>query len=160
MMQATAALQAAVANPAMRRRQIEMRRGGGGDGQYSPGNYGFLDNPTLGNGANALRDAIAMESPNACFKQSGVDTKPGFVASVRDAVNVRFDLYEHSMSSAKNDPNLRPAMNVRKGYLQATGSGLQRSAVHHQQSVRLRPWVCRGITAFQQHLPLHGRPYG
>ena len=89
--QATAALQAAVANPAMRRRQIEMRRGGGGDGQYSPGNYGFLDNPTLGNGANALRDAIAMESPTACFKQNGVDTKPGFIASVRDAVNVRFD---------------------------------------------------------------------
>jgi Flp pilus assembly protein TadG len=120
--QATAELQAAVADPAKRRRQIEMRRGGGGDGHYSPGNYGFLDNPTLGNGANALRDAIAMVSPTACFRQSGVDTKPGFVASVRDAVNVRFDIYEGPMSGSKNNSNFRPAMNVRKGYL-TSGKG-------------------------------------
>jgi hypothetical protein len=114
--EATAALQAAAANPAMRRRQIAMRAGGGGDGQYSPGNYGFLDSATLGNGANALRDAIAMESPNTCFRQNGVDTKPGFVASVRDAVNTRFDIYAHSMGNAVRDADFRPAMNVRKGY--------------------------------------------
>jgi hypothetical protein len=119
--QATAALQSAVASPAMRRRQIEMRRGGGGDGQYSPGNYGFLDNPTLGNGANALRDAMAMVSPTACFSQNGVDTKPGFVASVRAAVNVRFDIYEGPMNSSKNDANFRPAKNVRKGYFPNAG---------------------------------------
>jgi hypothetical protein len=106
-----------------------MRAGGGGDGQYSPGNYGFLDNPTLGNGANALRDAIAMESPSACFRQIGVDTQPGFIASVRDAVNVRFDIYRGPMSSAKNDPNMRPAMNVRKGYQQATGNACSGAAV-------------------------------
>ncbi len=160
--QATAALQDAVADPAMRRRQIEMRRGGGGDGQYSPGNYGFLDNPTLGNGANALRDAIAMESPSACFKQSGVDTKPGFVASVRDAVNVRFDLYEHSMSSAKNDPNMRPAMNVRKGYLQASGAACSAAPCHTNSviPVSLRPWVCRGIIAFASTCPYMGGRMG
>ena len=107
----------------MRRRQIAMRAGGGGDGHYSPGNYGFLDSATLGNGANALRDAIGMELPNTCFKQSGVDTQPGFIASVKDAVNTRFDIYADSMNSAKNDADFRPAMNVRKGYLPpATGN--------------------------------------
>ena len=118
--QATAALQAAVANPVTRRRLIAMRAGGGGDGHYSPGNYGFLDNPTLGNGANALRDAIGMVSPTACFRQNGVDTQPGFIASIRDAVNVRFDIYEGPMNGSKNDANFRPAMNVRKGYLPGT----------------------------------------
>ena len=144
--QATAALQAAVANPAMRRRQIAMRAGGGGDGQYSPGNYGFLDNPTLGNGANALRDAIGMESPSACFKQSGVDTKPGFVATVRDAVNVRFDVYEGPMSSAKNDPNFKPAMNVRKGYLQATGAACSGAPATEPQALGLPKDACFAST--------------
>jgi hypothetical protein len=93
-----------------------MRRGGGGDGQYSPGNYGFIDNPTMGSGANALRDAIAMVSSRACFTQNGVNTQPGFIASVRAAINVRFDIYEGALNSSKNDANFRPAMNVRKGY--------------------------------------------
>lgn len=114
---ATQALLSAVANPATKRRLIAMRQGGqgGGDNQFSPGNYGFLDSP-MGSGANALRDAIAMVSPPACFIQNGVDTKPGFIASVRAAVNVRFDDYSGPMNSSKNDPNFRPARNVRKGY--------------------------------------------
>jgi hypothetical protein len=77
----------------------------------------------LGNGANALRDAIGMVSPYACFRQNGVDTEPGFIASVRDAMNVRFDIYNASMSSVKNNANFRPARNVRKGYLASGGGG-------------------------------------
>jgi hypothetical protein len=120
--QATQALVDAVATPAIRRRQIEMRRGGGGGGQWSPGNYGFLDSAGA-SGANALRDAIAKVRPGTCFRQSGVNTQPGFVASVRDAVNVRFDMYDGSMNSVKNNADYRPAMNVRKGYLLAGGGG-------------------------------------
>jgi hypothetical protein len=37
-------------------------------------------------------------------------------------LNVRFDIYEGPLNSVKNNPNFRPAMNVRKGY-QVTGSG-------------------------------------
>jgi hypothetical protein len=39
------------------------------------------------------------------------------VASVREAFNVRFDIYEGSMIRRKNDSNYRPAQNVRKGYV-------------------------------------------
>jgi Flp pilus assembly protein TadG len=115
--QATQALLTAVGTPATKRRLIAMRQGGsgGGDNQFSPGNYGFLDSP-LGTGANALRDAIAMVSPQACFVQNGVDTQPGYIASVRAAVNVRFDIYEGPLNSSRNDVNFRPSMNVRKGY--------------------------------------------
>ena len=112
--QATEALFTAIGDLAMRRRLIQMRQGGGG-GSYTPGNYGFLVSPSIGNGASALRDAIAMVNPPACFGQSGVETETGFIASVRAAFNVRFDVYEGSMNGVRNDPNFRPAMNTRKG---------------------------------------------
>src|SRR5262245_33096930 len=60
--QATEALFNNVGTPAVRRRLIQMRQGGGG-GSYTPGNYGFLVSPTIGNGASALRDAVAMVNP-------------------------------------------------------------------------------------------------
>ena len=36
--------------------------------------------PPLGPGANALGEAIASETPSACFIQNGVYTKPGNTA--------------------------------------------------------------------------------
>ena len=119
--QATEALFNAIGSPAMRRRLIQMRQGGGG-GSYSPGNYGFLVSPSIGNGASALRDAIAMVNPPACFGQNGVETETGFIASVRAAFNVRFDVYEGSMNGVRNDPNFRPAMNTRKGWSYTGGN--------------------------------------
>src|SRR5262249_26008766 len=46
-------------NPALQRRQIKLQGANGGSSQYAPGNYGWLSNPTLGNGAAALRDGLA-----------------------------------------------------------------------------------------------------
>ncbi len=100
----------------LRRRLIDLRMQGGGGGQYSPGNYGFLEPVGSNPGANALRDMIGMSNPPACFSQNGVTLRPGFVATVRDAVNVRFDMYNGPMNSKKNDEQFRPAKNVRKGY--------------------------------------------
>ncbi len=120
----------AVNDSAMRRRQIELRKQGGTTAQNSAGNYGFMlppgmaDDPTLsGSGASALRQMIGRVSPPACFVQNGVELKTGFIASVQQAINVRFDLYEGAMNSEKGNEEFRPARNVRKGYSTSGGGG-------------------------------------
>ncbi len=102
---------------ALQRKQIELRQQGGGSSQAFAGNFGFLESPTSTNqGANGLREMFAGVNPPACFSGRGVLIKPGFKATVTDAVNVRFDIYDGPMNSNKNDSNYRPARNVRKGY--------------------------------------------
>jgi len=82
--------------------------------KYGPGNFGFLD---VGSGANDLREAIAVDVPQICLsKDSGVTTEPGNVASVRQGLNTRFDIYEGSYKRKKGDQSYRPALNVTKGY--------------------------------------------
>jgi hypothetical protein len=113
---ATAALQAATADPTIRRRLVRLHQYRGAN-EYEAGDYGFLESPTLGRGRDGLIAALAIARPTACFLQSGVSFRPGFVASVREAFNVRFDIYEGAMTANKNDANYRPAENVRKGYV-------------------------------------------
>src|SRR5262249_8823060 len=83
----------AVASATERRRQIKLQSGPGGTAQYFPGNYGWLDSPTIGSGATALRDALAQVRPNACFIQNGVSQKTGNIDNADDAINTRFDLW-------------------------------------------------------------------
>lgn len=111
----------AIKDPEFRRRQIKLRMKGGGSSQYAPGNYGFLHSPTGGQSAKELRELLGMTRPPACFVQNGVKLRPGVVGSARQGVNVRFDLYEGSMD--KNDPEYRPALNVRKGYKNCNQEG-------------------------------------
>jgi hypothetical protein len=113
---ATAALQVAAADPTIRRRLIRLHQYRGAN-EYAAGDYGFLESPTLGRGQDGLIDALATVRPTACFLQSAVNFRPGFVTSVREAFNVRFDIYEGALTVSKNDPNYRPAGNVRKGYV-------------------------------------------
>ena len=97
-----------------RRRLIELRPSGG-TGEF-PGSFGYLE-AHGGPGAAELRDSIARVNPGACFAQDdGVEIETGAVIGpVRQAINTRFDIYEGSFNSNKNDPNYRPALNVRKG---------------------------------------------
>ena len=98
-----------------RRRLVRFKTSGGGNSQYGPGNYGFLD--VGGGGASALRDAMAVDVPDICLSStSGVTTKPGNVASVHQGFNTRFDIYNGSFNSKKNDAAYAPAANVTKGY--------------------------------------------
>jgi len=113
---ATAALQAATADPTIRRRLIRLHQYRGAN-EYAAGDYGFLESPTLGRDDAALIDAIAKVRPTACFLQRSVNFRPGFVSSAREGFNVRFDIYEGAMAGNKNDLNYRPAENVRKGYV-------------------------------------------
>ena len=81
--------------------------------QWSAGNFGFLTVP-LGNGANALGDAIASGYPSSCLIQDTLTTQPGNISVSRDAFNVRFDVYNGSYS--KSNSNYFPAQDVRKNY--------------------------------------------
>jgi hypothetical protein len=113
---ATRALQVAMADPRSRSRLLRLHQYRG-DNQYAAGDYGFLDAATLARDDRSLIDALAIARPAACFLQSRVNIRPGSVASVREAFNVRFDIYEGQMLPNKNDSNYRPAENVRKGYV-------------------------------------------
>jgi Flp pilus assembly protein TadG len=118
--QATEALQHAAANPSDQARLIRLRQYGG-NAPYAAADYGFLSSPTLGSDEMSLIDSMAVVRPAACFLQRGVNFLPGLVPSVREGLNVRFDIYEGSMTEKYNDSNYRPAQNVRKGYVVASG---------------------------------------
>lgn len=111
----------AVVNSAThRRQQLKLQSGPGGESPYFPGNYGWLDSPSFGNGsngANVLRDALASISPPACFIQNGVSQRTGNVASADAAINTRFDIWEGPYNSQHTNASYRPAHNVRKGYI-------------------------------------------
>jgi putative Flp pilus-assembly TadE/G-like protein len=114
--QATQNLLAAIADPAILRRQIQMK----GDGSYGSGNFGYLN--ISANGANALMNAIGNVNSGQCFVQNSVDTQPGVISAANNAFNVRFDIYASNFSNSKNDPNYAPATSVRKGYVTTGGN--------------------------------------
>jgi Flp pilus assembly protein TadG len=114
--QATQALQAASANPSLQRPLILLRQNPG-DAPYRPGDYGFLETDSSSLDTGAVVESLASTHPTACYRQSRVKLRPGFIAGVRDGLNVRFDLYSGSMISDKNNPDYRPSFNVRKGYV-------------------------------------------
>jgi hypothetical protein len=126
--QATAALQLSAADPAARRRLIRMRQNGGATVQYGPGDYGFLDAPTLGSDANAITDSVAQVSPGACFRQNGVNIRGGLIITAGEGFDVRFDIYTGRMTSNKNNSDYHPAENVRKGYAGGGNAGASCSA--------------------------------
>src|SRR5262249_29798782 len=124
--EATEALQHAAANPPDQGRLIRLRQYDG-NAAYAAANYGFLSAPTLGSDDMSLIDSIAVFRPAACFLQRGVNFRPGLVRFVHEGFNVRFDIYEGAMSEKYNDSNYRPAQNVRKGYVVASGDKNQKA---------------------------------
>ena len=119
-LQATRALQLAAGNPSVQRRLIRMRQNDGASRGYAPGDYGFLQSPTLGNTAAELADSLAQVHRRACFRHNGVSLWRGRVTDVYTALNVRFDIYDGVMTNRRTDDNYRPAENVRKGYVGTT----------------------------------------
>ena len=77
-----------------------------------PGNFGFLRN--FDNGANALREALAIGDSGICYEADGVDLEPGAtVGPVQAGINAHFGIYQTSLPD--DDPLYRPAPNVRMG---------------------------------------------
>jgi Flp pilus assembly protein TadG len=111
-----------VADPnALAHRQMITLRRSPGDFN-SPGNYGFLQVPSLGGGlGGATRTALARVKPGTCLNASRADSQPGLGGgALADAFNVRFDIYQSAMNAHKNDADYAPAPNVRKGYTYTT----------------------------------------
>jgi len=111
--------------PGFKRRLIAMRDK---SNQPGSGNYGFLVPAEGHSGANNVSNALAVDRPPGCYNKSGVEVRPGYIASTAKAINVRFDMYESGMS--KSDHSLRPSPNVRKGFTGATCN--QQSATGEQ----------------------------
>ena len=120
---ATGALQAAAADPAIRRRLLRLHQFRGAN-EHAAGDYGFLAASSLAGDDRSLADALAVNRPAACFLQRGVNLRPGFVLAAREAFNVRFDIYEGEMVTKKTDSDYRPAENVRKGYVGGSCRGM------------------------------------
>jgi hypothetical protein len=115
--QASEALQVAASNSSSQRRLILLRQNGGNT-PYKPGEYGFLEPDTPGGDAGTAVESLGRVRPATCLRQRGVTMRPGLVTTaVNDAFNVRFDLFRGSMVGNRNNPDFRPALNVRKGYV-------------------------------------------
>lgn len=95
-----------------------------GSDTAAPGNFGFLSvtgaNDNSSSSAAAIRDIFAGSENPTCYDARTVTTKPGAATSIRQGINVRFDMYEGPYNSRAAD--FPPAANVRKGYV-ITGSG-------------------------------------
>jgi hypothetical protein len=82
-----------------------------------PGNFGLLDTEI------PLRTAFATGTSGTCFQQEAVTTKTGVtLGHVNAGLNVRFDVYSGSLKSFDSDSAYRPAVNVRKGAKDTSGS--------------------------------------
>ncbi len=104
-------------------RQILVRMPGAG-AQWAPGNFGLLDTPDDGQSAPALANMLAaVDGANQCFS-TRLNTRPGQVSSIRNALNTRFDIYDGPFfQNAQNDASYPPALNVTKGYLPGSPGG-------------------------------------
>ncbi len=81
------------------------------DEQDVPGNFGFLESG-LG-GASGLVKVLGYDDvPANCLGIGGVETKPGFNASVMDGLNTRFDIV--SSNDCPGGGPCSPSTNVRK----------------------------------------------
>lgn len=107
------AFQQHFANGDLYARAITMNMLNGSNAAAGPGNFGFL--AVSGSGANVLRDALATNSPGACYSRHDLTTEPGQqTGPVEQGINVRFDIYAGTMNSYRDKPAYRPARNVRK----------------------------------------------
>ena len=97
----------------------------GGIDSWAPGDMGLLDPPqydwdTKSNtGAKQVAEEIAKSAPPQCFG-SPVTIRPGQVDAMRNAVNVRFDIYQNPFfgsGKARKNSEFRPARNVTKGMI-------------------------------------------
>jgi hypothetical protein len=112
-----------IALPATQQQQVRLDPTKSG-----PGQFGYLIPPDGCNGASCLENWIAKAKPTTCYQKVGVDLNTGFKASVANAFNVRFDIWNGNLNKDKNDAAYAPALNVRKGFT-ATG-GNWCNAVH------------------------------
>lgn len=98
-------------------RQIELHNNNSVTATAGPGNFGFLE--TLGKGADALAEALALGKPGVCYKQDDLTTEPGEMrGKVEHGTNTRFGLYGADYKNVDGNWRYRPASNVRMAQTQ------------------------------------------
>lgn len=112
--------------------QIELRSGGQGSA-WGPGNFGFLDPASLDvdedgacatlSGANLYRCLVGAErSITKCIRtDAGIETLTGQRQGLVRAFNTRFDIFQGSMQSERNNADYRPAPNTIQGTIPRGG---------------------------------------
>jgi Flp pilus assembly protein TadG len=106
-------------------KQVKLTQGGGGNGQWGPGNYGLL-NPINCQGSTSCLAQQLASTPSGAACISSVTTQPGNVTPVNAAINTRFDIW---FPPGFKDPtsvpaSQLPARDVVKGLVpQTLGSG-------------------------------------
>ena len=120
--QATQALIAADQNPAGDSRLIRLARSQSKNGDFSAGDFGYL-NPATGflpqsacgpGGNSGIPQALAATQVQACFRLSGVHLVPSDDPPAMDGLNTRFDIYANGFGTCRIYP---PDLNVRKGFM-------------------------------------------
>jgi Flp pilus assembly protein TadG len=111
--QATAALNSAIENPSILRRQFKLNRKGIG-----PGHFGWLNTPDGCDDATCMARNVAGAT-GACYSDAGVSLAVTNTNAVEPYLDTRFDIYNQDPPAARTNANA-PAVNVRKGYLPGT----------------------------------------
>jgi Flp pilus assembly protein TadG len=94
--------------------QVRAKMDGSG-ASWGPGIFGVLD-AIDGEGADAVRDAMARVDPNTRCVSARVDVKPGEnTGPVYQGLNIRFDMFNPPLHQLKGNPQYTPAPNVTKG---------------------------------------------
>jgi hypothetical protein len=93
------------------------KHSGGNNAFYGPGNFGFLTTPDDSRRLQDIAEMLAVTNPRACYADDGINTKPGNMPPLNDAMNVRFDMFGNgNVSGYTLNPAINPpAPNVRKG---------------------------------------------
>jgi len=87
---------------------------------WRPGDFGLLEART-GPGARHYREEVARTVPEGCYG-STANIRPGEMNSLGQGLNVRFDMFDASFNSQKNNPIYKPAGNVTKGAVRSGGN--------------------------------------
>ena len=124
----------------------------GGGGSWTPGNFGYLDTG-IANGAPGVRAALGWVSPPGnCVSQNGddvlVDTEPGNMTSVTQALNTRFDIYDNQ--GCETGGTCPASINSRKDCHAARPTPTGQQACKSAQS-RLAGSSMRAISADIRH---------
>ncbi len=114
--QATAALNSAIDNPAILRRQLKLNRNGIG-----PGHFGWLNTPDGCDNAACMARNVA--GGGACYSDAGASLAVGNTNAVEPYFDTRFDIYNQNPPTPRTSANA-PAINVRKGYLPGARSNV------------------------------------
>jgi Flp pilus assembly protein TadG len=114
--QATAALYAALDNPATLRRQLKLSRNGLG-----PGHFGWLNTADGCDDPACMATNVAGAS-GACYSDIGVSLAIANNTAAEPYFDARFDIYNQDPPLALTSADA-PAINVRKGYLPGNKAG-------------------------------------